>query len=597
MASTVTVTPEPAVLEALQRAADYAFEKVDQSTGHWCGELKSNVTITSEYIFLRQAFGLSLDADREAYRSYLLSEQNPDGSWSIAPGVLGDVSTTAEAYLALKILGVSTEKSPEMQRAREAVLRLGGIAKIRVFTRIFFATFGLFPWQAVPQLPVELILLPSASPINIYKLASWARSTIVPLLLVCHHQPIYPLPNGTSPQNDYLDELWLNPEQKMVPYAPPLQNLVWSGGFIDIFFTAVDNILATLGGLRWVPLLRSYARRQCVKWILDRQEPSGDWAGIFPAMHGGIYGLMAEGFDIDSSPIRRGIQALENFAWQDAVGKRIQACVSPVWDTALMSVALCDSELPRDARLTEHLDRALDWLKGQQKLGPEGDWRVYRPELTPGGFTFEIHNSWYPDVDDTAVVILGLVKQDPRAVTLPTVTRAQEWILGMQNRDGGWAAFDHQNNALWLNKIPFSDMGSLCDPSTADVTGRIIECFGILLQSYSEKHTVSGAAARLRIASRRAIDFLVETQEDNGSWFGRWGVNYIYGTSNVLNGLKYFVDIDKRVPALVASAVRWLKSVQNPDGGWGRQWPATQTRQKPERAHHHRLRRPGHSWH
>ena len=549
----------------LQKAVEFAFYNVN-AEGYWHGELTSNVTITSEYIFLRQAFDLPLDHDRAAYCRYLLSEQNADGSWSLAPDLPGDVSTTTEAYLALKILGVST-KTMEMQRARQCVRELGGVAKVRVFTRMFLATFGLFPWDAVPQLPAELVLLPAISPINIYKLASWARSTVVPMLIICHHQPIYALPNATSAQNDFLDELWLNPTQKDVPYAASLLSQLMHGRTSDVLFTACDTLLYYLDGLRSVPFLRKHARRECIKWILDRQEDSGDWAGIFPPMHAGIYALMLEGYDSTSSPVRRGIDALERFAWQDEQGKRIQPCVSPIWDTALMSIGLLDAGVFKDHC---HLKEALAWIKSHQRLGPEGDWRVYRPDLAPGGWTFEIFNSWYPDVDDTAAVILALIKQDVHAVNSPAVLRAYNWVLGMQNSDGGWAAFDVMNDALFLNDIPFSDMDAMCDPSTADVTGRVLEAFGLSLRILDTTSNEAGKlAALLRQASQNAIAYVLATQEPNGAWFGRWGSNYVYGTSNVVCGLAYFKSTDKRVFYAIRRAQQWLKLGQNPDGGWG----------------------------
>lgn len=570
MASKVDENLASKVQHCLQRAKDFAFNTLMED-GYWHGELKSNVTITSEYIFLRQAFNLDITKDQTAYRNYLLSEQNEDGSWSLAPDLPGDVSTTSEAYLALRILGVDA-KEPCMQRARNSVRRLGGIAKVRVFTRIFFATFGLFPWKAVPQLPVELILLPAFSAINIYKLASWARSTIIPLVILCHHQPVYGLPNGLSSQNDFLDDLWLDPSQKMVPYSTSIWSLLWNGSYADAAFTIADGVLAGLGGLRWVPYLRTFARRKAVEWIIERQEPSGDWAGIFPPMHAGIYALMLEGFTLNDRPVKTGIEALERFAVQDLAGKRIQPCVSPIWDTALMSIALCELKRANSVE-REKISRAIKWLLSHQRLGSEGDWRVYRPHLAPGGWTFEIHNSWYPDVDDTAAVILALVKQDPSMVWAPAVIKAQEWILGMQNIDGGWAAFDFQNDSLFLNRIPFSDMDSLCDPSTADVTGRVIEAFGLIISiRRNSKESIIGkdtSIERLRIAALRAIDYLASIQEASGAWFGRWGSNYIYGTSNVLCGLAYFKDDYTVASNLVEPAIGWLRSVEREEGGWG----------------------------
>jgi squalene-hopene/tetraprenyl-beta-curcumene cyclase len=550
------------VEEALKLANDYALGSV-HSDGHWYGEMRSNVTVTAEYIFLRQALGLDLKADSAAYCRYILSQQNGDGSWGLAPEVPGDVSTSAEAYLALKILGVSTESSV-MQKAREFVLGAGGVAKVRVFTRIFLATFGLFPWDAVPLIPVELILLPSVLPINIYKFASWARGTIAPLLIICHHQPIYPLPNATSASNDYLDELWHDSTNKNVPYSKSLWTMLSQGNFTSLAFGVIDKILYQLNGLRTVPLIRSYARKQCMQWILERQEKTGDWAGIFPPMHASVYAFILEGYTLKDDPVRLGIQAMERFAWEDKQGKRIQPCVSPVWDTALMTIGLCDAMSPN--RTT--LDQAITWIRNRQLLRSQGDWQIYRPNLAPGGFSFEYENSWYPDVDDTAAIILAQLKYDKASLTSSSVLAAATWICGMQNPDGGWAAFDVENDKLFLNKIPFSDMDSLCDTSCADITGRILEAFGLMMKCATVKADISDILPALRVACARGVQYLAATQEANGAWYGRWGCNYVYGTGHALCGLAYFVD-DNRVPAMVKPALQWLKAEQNEDGGWG----------------------------
>ncbi|KNG83300.1 putative squalene-hopene-cyclase [Aspergillus nomiae NRRL 13137] len=556
----------PEVEQTLRRSMDYTYNVV-HSDGHWCGEMRSNVIITAEYIFLRQALGLDLKADGAAYCRYILSQQNCDGSWGLAPEFPGDVSTTTEAYLALKILGANVDV-PAMQHARAFILKAGGVAKVRVFTRIFLATFGLFPWNEVPQLPVELVLLPSTCPINIYKFASWARGTIAPLLIICHHQPVYALPNGITAENDYLDELWQDPASKTAPYGPSLWELLSEGDITGLAFSILDKLLYQLNGLRSVPFLRSYARQQCMKWILERQEPTGDWAGIFPPMHASVYAFMLEGYKLDDPPVSLGIQAIENFAWEDAEGKRVQPCVSPVWDTTLMSIALCDAASPNQ----QIVDRAIQWIRDRQLLEPCGDWRVYRPHLAPGGFSFEYTNSHYPDIDDTAAIILAQVKHDARSCHSPSVIAAATWILGMQNPDGGWAAFDVENDKLFLNKIPFSDMDSLCDTSCADITGRILEAFGLMILRAPAKGNASQLSQlgpAIRAACRRAIQYLASTQETNGSWFGRWGCNYIYGTSHALCGLAYFSQDDTLIPTLAQPALQWLKSQQNDDGGWG----------------------------
>ncbi|KAL4908399.1 hypothetical protein BDW74DRAFT_175082 [Aspergillus multicolor] len=554
------------VENTLSLARDYAHRSV-RSDGHWCGELRSNVTITAEYIFLRKALGLNLQADNAAYRRHILSEQNEDGSWGLAPKIPGDVSTTVEAYLALKILGFDTSDSA-MQRARRFVLEAGGIAKVRVFTRIFLATFGLFSWDAVPQIPVELVLLPASFFINIYGFASWARGTIAPLLLICHHQPIFSLPNGTSSNNDFLDELWVDATKKTAPYGQPISTLLFQCDLAGVAFTCLDKLLYQLNGLRSIPLLRPFARRKCLQWILERQETTGDWAGIFPPMHGSVLAFVLEGFSLDDDPVRLGIQAIENFAWEDEEGKRIQACVSPVWDTALMSIGLSDAAFPtRDQRIVE---KAMTWIRGRQLIVPHGDWRVYRPTLPAGGFSFEYQNTWYPDIDDTAAIILAQIKHDVGSISSESVRISVTWIAGMQNRDGGWAAFDVENNKLFLNKIPFSDMDSLCDTSCADITGRVLEAFGLIIERAPEKSADAAMhiLPALPAACARGIEYLASSQEANGSWFGRWGCNYVYGTSHALCGLAYFLN-DSRVPPIVRKGVEWLKCQQQPDGGWG----------------------------
>ncbi|KAJ5335519.1 hypothetical protein N7452_007922 [Penicillium brevicompactum] len=556
---------------ALQLAARYSFNTRHED-GHWCGELKSNATITAEYVMLRQALGLDLSLDKKELIAWFLSEQNENGSWAIAPEYPGDISVTTEAYLALKLLGVDTDQMP-MRKARQFILSVGGVAKVRIFTRIYLATFGLFPWKAVPELPAELILMPSMMPINIYRLSSWARSTIVPLLIVAHHRPIYALPNGKSETNDFLDELWKSPgpADKVVPYSLSIREL-FQTDTVAFAFTAVDAALCWVGGLRRSPT-RGFARRKCIEWILEHQEEEGDWAGIFPPMHLGILALRLEGFALDDSVIVRGLEAIERFSWNDNKGKRIQACISPIWDTILTTIGLCD------AGHNTGISSGVNWIKAHQLLGPEGDWRVYQPSIPPGGFSFEYFNKWYPDVDDTAAAILAMVKQDPHSRCSFPVLRAVEWTLGMQNHDGGWGAFDNDNDSLFLNKIPFSDMDSLCDPSSADVTGRILEAFGLVMQMSFTGHSQKvpdDLVNRMSTACDRALDYLAYQQELDGVWYGRWGSNYIYGTSNVLCGLAYFAtketgitEINESVKSSMDDAIRWLKVNQNRDGGWG----------------------------
>ncbi|KAL2044571.1 hypothetical protein ABVK25_012366 [Lepraria finkii] len=303
--------------DCLVSAVQYS-NHTQRDDGHWCGELRANATISAEYVFLYQALELDLTNSRDPLCQWLLSQQQVDGSWSIAPDYPGDVSTTVEVYLALKILNISTN-DPAMGRARAFILGAGGVSKIRVFTRVYLALFGLFSWDDVPELPAELIFMPSWSPINIYKFSSWARSTIVPLLILHHHRPVFPLPNGTSASNDYLDELWCGPK-KNVPYAKSLYALSQTDG-IALLFAVIDKILSYLNGLRsFFP--RNRARRLCVEWILEHQDKSGDWAGIFPPMHFGLLALVLEGHKIEDDCVQRGLSAIERFAWQDGGGKK-----------------------------------------------------------------------------------------------------------------------------------------------------------------------------------------------------------------------------------------------------------------------------------
>jgi len=535
------------------RSAVAWSNRTQHADGHWCAELESNCSITAEYVLMRQALGLELSSKRAGLVHYLLEHQNEDGSWGIAHDHPGDVSTTAECYLALRILEQPTS-DPHLERAAAFIRGHGGLEQLRVFSRIFFAMFGLFPWGAVPVLPPELGLLPKASPINIYSFASWARGTIVPLLVLFHHRPLFPLPNGKSADNDWLDHLWLDPGTKGAPRSAPFRRVLREQGLgWKTAFAGADLALAKHQQLshRWpLRVIRRHAVEACVAWILEHQEPSGDWAGIFPPMVNGVLALHSHGYARDSDPMARGLEAIERFVLQDASGVRVEACQSPVWDTTLMMIGLLDCEVTGD-----RLRKTRDWLTRLQILENHGDWQIYNPAGKPGGWSFEYANTWYPDVDDTAAVVIALLKQDSAAAKSNVVQRAAAWIVSMQNEDGGWAAFDRQNDKLYLNELPFSDMDSLCDPSTPDIVGRVLEALGLLSDQ------------RYQASCARGIAYLRQTQEPEGAWFGRWGVNYIYGTSNVLCGLQqHGLHATDR---MVVRALAWLKSVQNRDGGWG----------------------------
>ena len=553
----------------LEQAVDYCWG-CQQSDGHWVAPVSADATFTAQYVMFKyQMPGLSLAEDGEAIKRWLLFDQTSDGSWTLAPGLPGNLSTTVEAYLALRILGIS-KSDPRMQKARDFVMSKGGVARVRFFTRFFLATFGLFPWKAIPQMPAELILLPTWCFLNIYVLSSWARSTLIPVLVARHHEPVYGLPNGRSPNNDFLDELWCDPTDKRIPFALPLWDLLWGPkrDIITLLFTIADKLIALLGGLRRWPL-RRYAINQCIKWLLEHQEESGDWAGFFPPIHGSIWALLLEGYSMDSKEVHLGLQALERLAIADQNGKWLQSTVSPQWDTALMLNALCDAGYRDDPRLVN----AANWLRDMQLMVSHGDWRIYANTQQAGGWSFEYYNTFYPDVDDAAVVVMTLVKQDPSCVNSECISNALEWILGMQGHDGGWGAFDINNDARWLHKIPFSDMDSLVDPSTSDVTGRMLECFGLLLAHREHSRLSPQMRRRLRASSKLALAFLQKEQESSGaaagSWWGRWGNNYNYGTANVIRGLVWFARTDCIAYECSMRAIHWFENCQNEDGGWG----------------------------
>lgn len=555
----------PRIKQAIKLSGQHSRGEM-HSDGHWCGEVKTNATTSAEHVLLCQALGINLDADREAFISWFRCTQGADGGWSTAPDQAGDISVTVEAYLALKILGLS-EDDAAMRRARDFAIAAGGVAKVRIFTRIYLALFGLFPWAAVPELPPELILLPSRVPVSIYHWSAWARATVVPLLIISHHRPIYALPGGgKGTSSDYLDELWCDPQNKMIPYNHD-EPTAWRSDPFASIFTLADSILHRLDGLRSFNPFRRFALQKCVDWILEHQEDMGDIGDIMPPLHGAMLALRLEGYPLHSGPIHRGLEAIERFAYRDKQGKRMQTTVSAFWDTSLMLIALGDAGMASKPWLT----RSLGWLQQHQRLGNYGDWKVNNHGLKAGGFSFGYFNTWYPDVDDTASAVLAMIRQDERLVHSASVLDALNWLLGMQNTDGGWGAFDRDNDKHFLNKIPFSDMDALCDPSTPDVTGHVLEAFGLFLALSK----ADALADRVVSASRRAIRYLSDTHVLSRGWYGRWGCNYIYGTSAVLCALAYFGSENDALSGVrvmkdaINQAIRWLETVQNPDGGWG----------------------------
>jgi squalene-hopene/tetraprenyl-beta-curcumene cyclase len=534
-----------AVRAALDRAVRHLTGLQDPA-GWWQGELQTNVTMDAEDLLLREFLGIRNAEETEAAARWIRSQQRADGTWANFHGGDADLSTTVEAYVALRLAG-DPVAADHMARAAGWIVSQGGIPATRVFTRVWLALFGEWPWDRLPVMPPELIYLPRWLPLNVYDWACWARQTIVPLTVVCTLRPVRPLPFS-------LAELTAPGD----PGSASRLDDPWSA-----VFSGLDRVLHVLerrlGRVRAKTALRTAAYRRCADWIIARQERDGCWGGIQPPWVYSLLALHLLGYGLEHPVIVRGLAGLDRFTIiEDAPeGKmrRLEACQSPVWDTVLAMVALADAGLPADHKA---LQAAARWVLAEEIRGP-GDWQVQRPGLAPAGWAFEFDNDGYPDVDDTAEVVLALgrVEQPDDAMAAAAgaaAARALTWLTGMQSRDGGWAAFDADNTSRLVTKLPFCDFGEVIDPPSADVTAHTVEA-------------LAAAGLGASRAARRGVAWLLRNQEPDGSWFGRWGANYVYGTGAV-------------VPALIAAgvlpgkpcirrAVSWLVAHQNPDGGWG----------------------------
>jgi squalene-hopene/tetraprenyl-beta-curcumene cyclase len=519
---------------ALTLARDHLLS-LQKPDGHWRGLLETNVTMDAEDLLLRAFLGISDGERSRRAAAWIRSKQGADGSWANFAGGPGDLSTTIEAYWALRLAG-DEPSSPHMRSAAAWCRERGGPRAARVFTHIWMALFGLWPWDEVPAIPPELMFLPSRLPLNPYDFACWARQTIVALMIVRAHRPSRRLPFT-------LDELG--------PSAPAqgATNLTRTGRVLKV----LDRMMRAYERHPISPLRRA-ARTAAERWVVKRQEADGGWGGIQPPW---VYSLMAlhlQGYPLEHPVMRAGLDGLDGFTVQAGEMTWLEACQSPVWDTALAILALADAGLDGD---DPALVRGADWLLDRQELEVLGDWAVRRPRLRPGGWAFEYQNVNYPDVDDTPICALALRRvehPDPERVE-HAVQRAAEWIIGMQSGDGGWGAFDADNCRTIVRQLPFCDFGEVIDPPSADVTAHAVE---LLAQE-------DGTTARN--SADRGLRWLWDEQEPDGSWFGRWGVNHIYGTWSVLCALK-----EAQVPAddaRLRRAVQWLESHQNPDGGWG----------------------------
>jgi squalene-hopene/tetraprenyl-beta-curcumene cyclase len=588
--STVDTRSESRI--ALERACEHLLSLQDEA-GWWRGELQTNVTMDAEDMLLREFLGIRTAAETERSAAWIRSQQREDGTWSNFFGGPGDLSTTVEAYWALRLAGDPAD-APHMRTAAAWVREQGGLERARVFTHVWLALFGLWPWQRIPALPPEIAMLPRWAPLNIYNFGCWARQTIVALSLVIARRPRKALPfdlrdlHGAQPWIPVRSVPSPSPDTR-----PPRPTPTASRGPLSFFAASSSSPAAAARAGAWLgrldralslyerlPLaaLRRQAIARAEAWIVRRQEADGSWGGIQPPW---VYSLMAlhlGGYPLDHPVMRRGIEGLDRFMVEDGASRRLEACQSPVWDTALAVVALSDAGLRG-----EHpaVARATQWLL-HEEVRVRGDWAAVRPALAPGGWAFEFENDNYPDVDDTAEVALALLRtielepeqlrranrhrrqsgdlppaegvQGVRERVQDAIDRAVEWVEGMQSESGGWGAFDADNTCALVRALPFLDFGEVIDEPSADVTAHTLEMLAAVGRADSE-------------TARAGLSWLLDQQEADGSWFGRWGVNHVYGTGAALPAL-VAMGVGLQEPP-IRRAVAWLERHQNEDGGWG----------------------------
>jgi squalene-hopene/tetraprenyl-beta-curcumene cyclase len=540
-AGEVTADPLASVDAAVGRARD-ALLAAQRDDGHWVFELEADATIPAEYILLRHYLGepddLALEARIGRYLRRIQSAAH--GGWGLFHDGGFDTSASVKAYFALKMIGDAPD-APHMARARTAILAAGGAEAVNVFTRIQLALFGAGDWAGVPTMPPELILAPRWFPVHLSRMSYWARTVIVPLLVLAAKRP-----RARNPRGVLVPELFTGRPAPLASKAADLKR-AWGAAF-----GVLDRLLKAADGW-WPGRLRARAIERCVAWVTERLNGEDGLGAIYPAMANSVMMFDCLGYGADHPARAVARRSVERLLVHHGDESYCQPCVSPVWDTALAAQAMLEAGDEAAA------DAGLRWLAPRQVLGVKGDWADERPDVRPGGWAFQYRNDYYPDLDDTAVVAMAMDRargQSGDAGFDESIARAREWVVGLQSKDGGWAAFDADNTSTYLNYIPFADHGALLDPPTSDVTARVVSMLAQL-----------GETPAASPAMKRGIDFLLAEQHPEGGWYGRWGFNYVYGTWSVLCALNA-AGFPSDAPQ-VRRAVAWLASIQNPDGGWG----------------------------
>jgi len=514
---------------ALDSAVEWLLERQDPD-GWWTAEMETNVTMTAEHLMLLRFLGLDDAGIAEGAERHLLGKQRRDGSWALYFDGPGDLSTTIEAYVALRLLGADPA-APALAGARRFILAQGGLAQARVFTKMWLALFGQYPWDGVPSMPPELVHLPSRVPLNLYDFACWARGTIAPLLIVLSRKPVRELGFDVA-------EL-IAPGTQELLHRVPGSGVFW---WLDRLQKLYERFPVQPG--------RARSRLRIVDWIVEHQEADGSWGGIQPPWVYSLIALNLEGMDVDHPVMRLGLRGLrERFAVADAEGWRLQACMSPVWDTAWAVLALRAAGLPRSHPA---MQRAVAWILAEQ-ITTGGDWQVRVPLRECGGWAFEFDNDIYPDIDDTAIVVLALLEAGEGREARAAAELGARWAEAMRSSNGAWGSFDRDNTRQLVYRIPFADFGAMLDPPSEDVTAHVLEMLAGLGRGVADP------------VIRGGLRYLAREQRPTGSWYGRWGVNHVYGTWCVISALTTLGCGGPHLPR----AVQWLLRVQNDDGGWG----------------------------